>query len=138
MAFRLTFESDGDAVRLVRKRRVDMIAPDEPAEARENAPGVWAELRNAHDETVHQVDLSQQFEPTAEVFSESGRIERVDAPDEKRLITVIVPEPADAREVVVVRRGGSGRVPGSRRMRSEAADAAEELARVSLFDEDGQ
>lgn len=135
MAFRLTFESEGGTIRLLRKRRVDMIVPDEPVPDGQRASGVFAELRNEREETLHEVDLSQQFEPTLEVFSPTGAMQRIDAPEEKRLVVVILPEPAEASSVVVVRRGGHGRVPGDRRIRSEAA-GAEELARVSLFDEE--
>jgi poly(3-hydroxybutyrate) depolymerase len=137
MAFRLIFESDGDRVRLVRKMRVDMDAPAQPASMSREAAGVFAELRNAADETIHQVSMSQQIESTREVFAPGAEVRRVDASDQKRVAMIVVPESPDAEAVVVVRRGGEGAGAGGRGVRAEsAAPAEEELERVSLRDDE--
>jgi hypothetical protein len=137
MAFRLIFESDGDRVRLVRKTRVDMDAPAQAASMSREAPGVFAEVRNAADETIHQVSMTQQIDSTREVFSPHAEVRRVDAPDRKRVAMIVVPETPEAEALVVVRRAGETGGEGGRGIRAESVSPAEEeLERVSLRDDE--
>ena len=69
-----------------------------------------------------------------EVFSPEGAIERVDAPAQRKVVVVVAPELADAKTLVVVKRGESR---GSRLERGgvrtdSAPDEEQELARVDL------
>ena len=137
MAFRLIFESDGDRVRLVRKMRVDMDAPVQPASISREAPGVFAELRNAADETIHQVSMTPQIDATREVFSPHAEIRRVDAAGQKRMAMIVVPETPEAEALVVVRRGGEAAGEAGRGVRAESVEPVEEeLERVSLRDDE--
>ncbi|HEY0372620.1 MAG TPA: hypothetical protein VGD79_11500 [Thermoanaerobaculia bacterium] len=133
MAFRFIFESDGDGVRVRSKTRVDMIAPELPADPPEPAPGVYAELRDASEQTLYRANLSAQIAPTVEVFAPTGKVERVNAPGEKRIAVVVVPEAPEAASVVVVRRHDA-RQAGD--VRLESIEGDEELARASLLDDE--
>jgi hypothetical protein len=75
MAFRLIFESDGGHVRLLRKNRVDMVAPAQAAETSRTAVGVFAEVRDDADETIYQIGMSPQLDPTREVFSPNAQVQ---------------------------------------------------------------
>jgi hypothetical protein len=134
MAFRLIFEAEGDEVRLVRKQRVEMDAPEQPAASDARALGVFAELRNRDEETLYQLNLSPQLDHGVEVFAPDAAIRRVDAPAEKRFVVVVVPEQEDANAVVLVRR--SGETPSNAvGIAGESAEGTRELARVSLEEE---
>lgn len=133
MAFRFIFESDGDRVRLVRKMRVDMVAPEQPVDTTQSAAGVYAELRNVDEETLYRANLSAQIQPTREVFSPDGRAERVATEGaRKRVAVVVAPDPEDAASVVVVRRRAAEEGRGIQGM--DAGADEEELERASLDD----
>lgn len=127
MAVRLILEAEGDRVRVVATRRVDMEAPAAPAEPTQ-APGFYAELRDEREQTLYQANLSSQITRSVEVFAPGGEIRRVDAPDEKRVVMVVAPDLPDATSLVVVRRHEAG--AGTLAM-DQGADV-EELARVDL------
>src|SRR5882724_12481815 len=103
MAFRLILESNGDELRLVRKTRVNMIAPAPSTDGNQRGPGVYAEVRNVRDETVYQTNLSAQLHATVEVFATDAPIQRVDAPEQKRVVVLVIPDPPDAHSLVLVR-----------------------------------
>jgi len=136
MAFRLIFESDGNEIRLIRKSRVDMIAPAPPTDADQRSPGVFAEVRNDRDETMYQTNVSAQLQPTVEVFAPDAPIERVDAPNQKRVVVIVIPDPPDARSLVLVRRGGEEAVGAEEHLLSEGVTIKHELVRIPLVDKD--
>ena len=138
MTLRLILESQGSEVRVVSARRVDMDAPASPPTTPSQAPGVYAEVRGPHDETLYQANLTTQLSPTVEVFSPDGSIQRVQAPDEKQLTVVVAPDVADAESIVVVRRSEAVETSTGQRVRSVSRDddAVEELIRIPLSDLD--
>jgi len=131
MAFRLIFESDQGEIRLARRSRVEMLAPEQPAGMDQRGPGVFAEVRNDREETLYRANISSQLDPTVEVFAPDGSMQRVDAPGQTRVFVVITPDPPEARSLVVVRRGGEPQA-GDERVQTEAVTTEQELARVDL------
>ena len=132
MAIRLIFEAQGDELRLVRQGRVEMEAPGAPVANRSGAPGVYAEVRDALEQTLYQANLSSQMSSGVEAFSPEGAIQRVDAPAERKLFVVVAPDFADARSLVVVRRTAPRATDGPHgRVRAES-EPEQELMRVDL------
>jgi hypothetical protein len=101
---RLIFEYDGDQVRLVSQRPVDMAITGSEI-ARSASPGVYVDSRDAAGRTLARVPAHSAFAHSQEVFPEQPGepIVRVDVPRPRGAFTVVVPAPPDAEEVAVVR-----------------------------------
>lgn len=136
VALRLIFESADGEVRLIRKSRVDMVAPAPPVDIDQRGPGVYAEVRDGADRTIYRTNVSAQFHPTVEVFNPDGPVQRVDVPNQKRVVVLVVPESPDAQSLALVRHGGQEEQAVQGRLRAEFTAAEEELLRVSLSGED--
>ena len=133
MVLRVIVEVQGNEYRLVHAGHVDMLAPAQPIQLEGVAApleGEYAELRNDRDEPVYQHSLSSQLDASVEVFSSGGSARRVDAPDRKQTVMLMLPDQPDAESIVFM-RAPSANDPES--MTMEAAGAGpEELARFSL------
>ncbi|MBT2413944.1 hypothetical protein J7I94_25940 [Streptomyces sp. ISL-12] len=118
-AIRLIFEYEGDSVRLVSQQPVDMVisSVDTGAEAR---PGDFVEMRDDYGQRLARVPARGAFRESAEVFPENHTepITRVDV-EARGAFTVVVPAPAEAVQVAVVRVA-----PAPREAPPEAAEAA--------------
>jgi hypothetical protein len=69
-AVRLTFEYDGDKVRLVRRTPLDKVPPpSDPTEGYEGQSGSWLELRDARGRVIHRQVLHHPIKHDVEVFS---------------------------------------------------------------------
>jgi hypothetical protein len=132
MAIRLIFEAQGDELRLVRQARVEMAVPGSPVENRTAAPGVYAEVRDAVEQTLYQANLSSQMSSAVEVFSPEGAIQRVDAPAGRKMLVVVAPDFADAKSLVVVRRTAPRATEGPQGRIQSASEPEQELTRVDL------
>lgn len=103
-AVRLIFEYDGDDVRLVSQQSVDVAVTgfDLPPAA---VPGNYVELRDAAGDTMTRVPARAAFASSAEVFPEEpgAPITRIDVEHPRGAFTVVVPAPAGAEQVAVVR-----------------------------------
>ncbi|MFJ2090232.1 hypothetical protein ACIOEW_13295 [Streptomyces sp. NPDC087901] len=110
-AMRLIFEYEGDSVRLVSQQPVDMTISgvDTGAEAR---PGDFVETRDDGGQRLARVPARGAFRESAEVFPENHAepITRVDV-EARGAFTVVVPAPAEAAEVAVVRVAPPGVEP---------------------------
>lgn len=125
MALRLVIETDGEKFRLVRQDRIDMVPPMPPAPVEQHRAGIYAELRDANDGPLYQQLITPQLEPTMEVFSEEGSMQRVTDERRTRIIMLVVPD-AGARSVAFLRT----RPPSTGVVETHAGP--EELARISL------
>lgn len=109
-AWRLTFEYEGDVVRLVVQQRVAMVAAPDDAEllARGKA-GFWVEVRDAGGKVLYQQVIHNPIRHDYEVFSpdpdEAPR--RVEAPELKGVFQAVVPDLPGATEVVLYGRAGN-------------------------------
>ena len=121
-------------MRLLRKTKVDMIAPT-PPELGDTTGGVFAELHNDRGETLYEVDLSPQLNPMTEVFEPNQQPQMVDAGERKHVVMVVVPD-APRGSSLVVRNRPREAAGGARRIASESAAADDEIIRVSLSDDE--
>ena len=126
-AVRLTFEYDGDEVRLVGQQPVDAVplAGDEPAAGEES--GFAVEVRAGDGRVLHRRVLNEPMHASAEVFSpEPGaNITRVAKTEDRGTFTVLVPALPDADHVALLappghRQGLAGPASEVRRFRLEA------------------
>ncbi len=103
-AIRLIFEFDGDQVRLISQQQVDMAVTgfDLPPGDR---PGYYVDVRDAARTTLARVAARNAFSGSTEVFPEKPGelITRIDVPRPQGAFTVVVPAPANAQHVTVVR-----------------------------------
>lgn len=135
MAFRLIFEAQGNEIRLVRRERVDMLAPATTTDPAERRAGIYAEVLNDRKETLYQTNLSPQLDAGVEVFAPSGEVQRVDAPERRRIVMVVVPETPEAESLVVVKRA-SPFAASERVVNAESVETDEVLVRVSLTNDE--
>src|ERR1700685_2704019 len=103
---RLTFEYDGNGIRLISRQQVQMILPpshplDQPAEA----GGFHVLVRNAQDQLLLPHVRTSALKHDTEVFSAPGgdrTIERVAAARPKGTFVVLVPELPGAKTLEFV------------------------------------
>ena len=130
MALRVIVEVEGDGFHLIDAKHVDMPAPAVP-----DAPvneGVYAELRDANDETLLQRSLSQQLDAGVEVFAPGGAARRIDAQPPKQTVMLVLPDDnRDARSIVFL-RAEEQRLGGGGGAAAESTAAPLELARFTL------
>lgn len=113
-AWRLTFEYEGDEVRLVGRQRVEMLAPVDDAPLLERGQdGYWIELRDESDGSVYRQVLHEPIATQYEVFSpEPGALpHHVAAPEVRGMFQAVVPDLPQGRSIAL--HGPAGRGPGS-------------------------
>jgi hypothetical protein len=101
-AYRVTFEYDGDQVRKVAQQRVAMTAPPSHDLASGDEVGFWYELRDASNNPVYRRVVQNPMQGTVEVFSQDGGIVRRPVQDPRGVFQVVVPEIADASNLVLI------------------------------------
>jgi hypothetical protein len=101
---RLIFEYEGDQVRLVSQQSVDVAVTGFDI-ARTQQPGYYIDTRDAGGQTLARVPARGAFAGSVEVFPEQANqpITRVNVPVPQGAFTVVVPVPAGADHVSVVR-----------------------------------
>jgi len=108
---RLIFTYEQGTVRLVSQHRVDIAVTGFDA-AQHERPGDFVEVRDAAGSSLTRVPIHSGLDTSMEVFPEDprGQIVRVEAPELKRVFTVVVPARDAAESVAVVRIGAVGAV----------------------------
>ena len=108
---RLIFTYEQGTVRLVSQHRVDIAVTGFDA-AQHERPGDFVEVRDAAGSSLTRVPIHSGLDTSMEVFPEDprGQIVRVEAPELKRVFTVVVPARDAAESVAVVRIGSVGGV----------------------------
>jgi hypothetical protein len=103
-AVRLIFEYEGDQLRLVSQQPVEMAIPGFDL-AREEHPAFYVDTRDASDRTLARVIAREAFNTSLEVFPEQPGepIVRVDMSEPRGAFTVVVPVPANADHVTLLR-----------------------------------
>lgn len=127
-AVRLVFEHRGDAITLVSRRRVEMLAPaPQRLVGRPDERGYWVELRDAEGRPLYRRTIGDPSRRDIEVPGADGeRLSRVPSHDEVNRFTVVVPFIGDVRTVSVV---------GAAAAASAVSDAgARDLASFDIHD----
>jgi len=108
-AVRLIFTYEQGTVRLVSQHRVDIAVTGFDAAPHERS-GDFVEVRDAAGSSLTRVPIHSGLDTSMEVFPEDprGQIVRVEAPELKRVFTVVVPARDAADSVAVVRIGTVG------------------------------
>lgn len=108
---RLIFTYEQGTVRLVSQHRVDIAVTGFDAAPHERS-GDFVEVRDAAGSSLTRVPIHSGLDTSMEVFPEDprGQIVRVEAPELKRVFTVVVPARDAAESVAVVRIGSVGGV----------------------------
>jgi len=132
---RLIFTYEQGTVRLVGQHRVDIAVTGFDA-AQHERPGDFVEVRDAAGSSLTRVPIHSGLDTTMEVFPEDprGQIVRVEAPELKRVFTVVVPARDAAESVAVVRIGAVGAVDGAGAVDSATATAAGLVASTGTAD----
>ena len=105
-AVRLIFTYEQGTVRLVSQHRVDIAVTGFDAAPHERS-GDFVEVRDAAGSSLTRVPIHSGLDTSMEVFPEDprGQIVRVEAPELKRVFTVVVPARDAAESIAVVRIG---------------------------------
>jgi len=132
---RLIFTYEQGTVRLVSQHRVDIAVTGFDA-AQHERPGDFVEVRDAAGSSLTRVPIHSGLDTSMEVFPEDprGQIVRVEAPELKRVFTVVVPARDAAESVAVVRIGAVGAVDGAGAVDSATATAAGLVASTGTAD----
>ena len=103
-AWRLTFEYDGDDVRVVSQEHVEMLAPPDDEELLSHGDaGYWVEVRDDDGSVLYRQVVHDPIRTDAEVFPEdpSQPIERVQLDRPKGVFQVVVPDLPAGSEAVL-------------------------------------
>lgn len=103
-AWRLTFEYEGDSVRLVDRQPVSMLAPVDDAELlARGEDGYWIEVRDDEGHPLYQQVLHQPLQTHYEVFSPEPGVspQLVPNPDSRGAFQAVVPDLPNGAVVVV-------------------------------------
>jgi hypothetical protein len=125
-AVRLTFEFEGEEVRLVSLHRVAMLVPPPDEPGREEAQaGFWYEVLDAQDRPMYRRGARNPLRSDIEVFGEGpdGSFTHVEMPQPRGVFTLLVPDLEDARTLALI-----GAPPGP----TQEASVAREIARFDL------
>jgi hypothetical protein len=125
-ALRLTFEYEGQEVRLVSQQRVAMLVPppDQTGEEEEQA-GFWFEVRDAEDRAVYRRAAQNPLRTDVEVFGPDpdAPFTHVEMPEPRGVFTLLVPDLENARTLALI---GGPAGP------AQTSSAAREIARFDL------
>jgi len=129
-AVRLIFEYEGEQVRLVTQKSVEMIITSIDITQRPQ-PGYYVDTRNATNETLARVPVDNAFETSFEVFPEQHDepIIRMDVAKPQGAFTVIVPVSDSAVRVVLTQAADDGTSDSSS---AAFANEVNDLASFSL------
>jgi|GEM_PF-2023720 len=129
---RLIFTYEQGTVRLVSQHRVDIAVTGFDA-AQHERPGDFVEVRDAAGSSLTRVPIHSGLDTSMEVLPEDprGQIVSVEAPELKRVFTVVVPARDAAESVAVVRIGS---VDGAGGVDSATATAAGLVASTGTAD----
>src|SRR5262245_29381195 len=125
-AIRLTFEYDGDNVRLVSQQRVEMTLPaSDPVRGHEGQKGFWYELRDEQNQPLYRRVTHNPMRSDVEVFSDdpAKTVSRQAVPMRKGVFVAVVPDHAQGQDVVL---------SASPPVQALVAGHAREIARVRL------
>jgi hypothetical protein len=124
-AVRLTFQYEGDEVRLLSSQRIQKVLPPEEA-VEEERQGFFVEVRGADDRVLERRALRDPVRRDAEVFSdeEDRSLSRVPVERPAGVFSLVVPDLEEADYVALVERRAQDR-PG-------LAAVPNELTRVPL------
>ena len=103
-AWRITFEYDGDDVRVVSQERVEMLAPpDDENLLSQGEAGYWVEVRGDDDSVLYRQVIHDPIKTDAEVFPEDPTqpIERVQLDRPQGVFQVVVPDLPGGRQAVL-------------------------------------
>ena len=134
-AMRLTFSYDGDNVKLLSQKRIEMIVP--PSDGMKGyatrQKGFWAEVRSGSDKTLYRTVMHNPTKNDAEVFPESpgGPISREPAPKRKGVFVVVVPDVDKGEDVILCQSKPEKKGP-TKGIRALASKPAEEILRLKL------
>jgi len=130
-ALRLTFEYEGDEVRLVSQQRVAMLVPPaEPASDQEERAGFWFEVRDSEDRPIYRRGTQNPLRSHLEVFPpEDASFTHVEMPEPRGVFSLLVPDLEGARTLALV---------GSPPSRAQGLAAAQEIRRFDLTELPGQ
>ncbi len=133
-AMRLTFSYDGNDVKLLSQKRVDMIVPSSDAvKGYGTHKGFWAELRSGRDKTLYRTVMHNPTKNDAEVFpgTPNESISREPAPKRKGVFVVVVPDIDEGEQVILCRSKPATKGP-TKGIRALASTPAEEILRLQL------
>ncbi len=133
-AMRLTFSYDGNDVKLLSQKRVDMIVPSSDAvKGYGTHKGFWAELRSGRDKTLYRTVMHNPTKNDAEVFpgTPNESISREPAPKRKGVFVVVVPDTDEGEQVILCRSKPATKGP-TKGIRALASTPAEEILRLQL------
>jgi hypothetical protein len=130
-ALRLTFEYEGDEVRLVSQQRVAMLVPPaDPAGDPDEQAGFWFEVRDREDRPIYRRSTQNPLRTHLEVFPpKDASFTHVEMPEPRGVFTLLVPDLEGARTLALV---------GSLPDRAEDFAAAQEIRRFDLTEVSGQ
>jgi hypothetical protein len=118
-AVRLTFQYEGDEVRLISSRHIDkLVPPDDEAEAGEERQGVFAELRGADDRVLRRPRLREPRSAAVCCYEGSRALSRVPLERPSGVFSLVVPDLEEADYVALVERREQDR-PGFAALPSE-------------------
>lgn len=124
-AWRLTFEYEGDSVRVVGRQQVEMQAPPDESALLEGAEdGYWVEVRDREDQPVYRQVLHEPIQTEYEVFSPEGSMHHVPAPEVKGVFQAVVPDLARGDAVVLHGPSSPAGDEGAERRADETGRAA--------------
>jgi hypothetical protein len=125
-ALRLTFEYEGEEVRLVSRQRVAMLVPPpELASSEEGQAGFWYELQDPDGRATYRRAARNPLRSDVEVFSPDPdeSFTHIEMPEPRGVFTLLVPDLEGARTLVLV---GGPAGP------AQALTPAREIARFDL------
>jgi hypothetical protein len=130
-AVRFVFAYDGDDVRLLSRRRVEVLAPpsDSVEEPVSDRRGLWAEVRAVEGATLYRKAMPP-MRHDREVFSDEpgNSLSRIPVERPAGIFTVLVPDSPEADHLALL----SGRPAGFRTLLAGASGEADEILRVSM------
>jgi hypothetical protein len=105
---RLVFAYSGSEIRLIQQTQVSTVPP--PVGVASTAEVEFVEVRDENDRALARVPVHPAMNAGLEVFPENhdDPIVRADAPAAEGAFTVVIPAPAAARRVGVLRQDGAG------------------------------
>jgi hypothetical protein len=128
-AVRLTFEYEGEEVRLVSRDRVAMLVPPSDETGREEEQGgFWFEVLDAQDRPIYRRAARNPLRSHIEVFGEGpdSSFTHVEMPQPRGVFTLLVPDLEGARTLALI-----GGLPGP----AQEASAPREITRFDLTGE---